>query len=197
MRARPDTASNSPATSAAAIAAEAWPAVVDVDCPWHRGQVATWLSPEHEVGPPLSPPYAAERAGRWADAAAYWKGVASPFEQALALARSGDPDLLTEAVRLFDRQGCAAAAHRARVLLRSTGARVPRATAASSHPQGLTPREEEVLVLLEKGLPDADIAEALVISRRTAEHHVASVLAKLGASSRRELAVGGRAATPG
>ncbi len=182
---------------AAEMAAEAWPAVLTVDCPWNRGQVATWLAPEVEVSRPLSEPYAAERDGRWADAAAYWEGVTSPFEQALALARSGDPELLTEAVGLFDRQGAAAAAHRTRVLLRATGARVPRATAASSHPQGLTPREEEVLALVSKGLADADIAEALVISRRTAEHHVASVLAKLGASSRRELALGGRAATPG
>jgi DNA-binding NarL/FixJ family response regulator len=147
--------------------------------------------------PPLAEPYAAEREGRWADAAAYWEGVASPFEQALALARSGEPELLTGAVRIFDRLGCAAAAHRARVLLRATGARVPRATAASSHPQGLTPREEEVLVLVTRGLGDAEIAETLVISRRTAEHHVASLLAKLGASGRRELGLGGRAATPG
>jgi DNA-binding CsgD family transcriptional regulator/tetratricopeptide (TPR) repeat protein len=182
---------------AAEIAAEAWPVLAGVDCPWHRGMVATWLSPEVEAHPPFSPPYAAEREGRWADAAAYWEGVSSPFEQALALARSGDPALLTEAVRLFDRQGSAAAAHRARVLLRATGARVPRATAASSHPQGLTPREEEVLVLVTRGLGDAEIAETLVISRRTAEHHVASLLAKLGASSRRELGLGGRAATLG
>ena len=182
---------------AAEIAAEAWPVLDDVDCPWHRGMVATWLPATVEAQPPFSPPYAAECEGRWADAAAYWASVESPFEQGLALARSGDPELLTEAVRLFDRHGNASAAHRARVLLRATGARVPRATAASSHPQGLTPREEEVLALVTRGLGDADIAEALVISRRTAEHHVASLLAKLGVSSRRELGVGGRAVTPG
>ena len=56
----------------------------------------------------------------------------------------------------------------------------------------------EVLDLVRSGLSDAGIAERLVISRRTAEHHVASILAKLGASSRRELVeMGGVAATNG
>ena len=41
--------------------------------------------------------------------------------------------------------------------------------------------------LLTLGYTDAGIAERLVISRRTAEHHVSSVLTKLGLDSRREL----------
>ena len=45
-----------------------------------------------------------------------------------------------------------------------------------------------MLGLVTEGLSDAAIAERLVISRRTAEHHVSSILTKLGARSRRELA---------
>ncbi len=173
------------------IAEEAWPHVRDVDCPWHRGQVATWLPADVDAGLPLSPPYVLERAGRWAEAAACWERLESPFEQGLALARSGEAELLADAVRIFDRLGATAAGARARAMLQALGAAVPRATRASAHPHGLTPREQEVLRLVVRGLGDAAIAETLVISRRTAEHHVASILAKVGVRSRRELEMGG------
>ncbi len=174
--------------AAAESAAErAWSLVSGADCPWNRGAVATWLAAGIEVPQTLAPPYAAERAGRWVEAAELWRATGSPFDQALALARSGEPEPLGEAVRIFDRLGAAAAAARARALLRATGAAVPRATPASSHPAGLTTREQEVLGLVASGLTDAAIAERLVISRRTAEHHVASILAKLRVSGRGEL----------
>jgi DNA-binding NarL/FixJ family response regulator len=50
----------------------------------------------------------------------------------------------------------------------------------------LTAREEEVLALLGQGLSNMDIAARLYISRRTAEHHVSNILAKLGLGSRAE-----------
>jgi predicted ATPase/DNA-binding CsgD family transcriptional regulator len=49
---------------------------------------------------------------------------------------------------------------------------------------GLTVREIEVLQLVSLGLTDAQIAERLVISPRTVEAHVRSVLNKLGVNSR-------------
>ena len=48
----------------------------------------------------------------------------------------------------------------------------------------LTERENEVLALLADGLTDREIAEALVIGRRTVETHVANILAKLHVPSR-------------
>ena len=45
-----------------------------------------------------------------------------------------------------------------------------------------------MLALVSEGLTDSAIAARLVLSRRTVEHHVASILAKLGVASRQEAA---------
>jgi predicted ATPase/DNA-binding CsgD family transcriptional regulator len=52
----------------------------------------------------------------------------------------------------------------------------------------LTRREQEILGLLCQRLTDAEIAEALFISRFTASRHVANIYSKLGVGSRREAA---------
>ena len=52
----------------------------------------------------------------------------------------------------------------------------------------LTRREEEVLALLPHGLTNAQIADRLFISPKTAEHHVSRILNKLGLRSRVEAA---------
>jgi predicted ATPase/DNA-binding CsgD family transcriptional regulator len=50
----------------------------------------------------------------------------------------------------------------------------------------LTRREHEILGLLTERLTDAEIAERLFISPKTAGHHVSNILGKLGAANRRE-----------
>jgi DNA-binding NarL/FixJ family response regulator len=52
--------------------------------------------------------------------------------------------------------------------------------------RGLSPREEQVLRLLTAGRSNADIAGELFVSKRTVEHHVSSIFAKLGVTTRAE-----------
>jgi DNA-binding NarL/FixJ family response regulator len=62
------------------------------------------------------------------------------------------------------------------------------AAAEVQGPEALTPREREVLALVAEGLSNADVAERLYISPRTAAVHVSNILTKLGVSSRTEAA---------
>lgn len=111
-----------------------------------------------------------------------------------ALADSwGDPvPWLTEAAEFFDRSGNEPVATTCRGLLRRSGQGVSGTRPRAGLPDrlrraGVTTREAEVLRLLAEGGSNAAIAERLVLSRRTVEHHVASLLRKLGSVSRTEL----------
>ena len=89
------------------------------------------------------------------------------------------------ALETFERLGAVRDADAAAELLRSLGA------GGRAWPRGrgeLTKRETEVLSLLAAGFSNAKIGERLFISRRTAEHHVASILSKLDLRSRAEAA---------
>jgi predicted ATPase/DNA-binding CsgD family transcriptional regulator len=55
-------------------------------------------------------------------------------------------------------------------------------------PSSLTPREYEIVELITQGLSNREIADELVISPATAARHVANILAKLGFSSRTQVA---------
>ena len=57
-----------------------------------------------------------------------------------------------------------------------------------ANPSGLTDRQVEILGLLGNGLTNPEIAERLVLSVRTVDHHVSAILQKLGVTSRRHAA---------
>lgn len=69
-----------------------------------------------------------------------------------------------------------------KAVLAAAGQQVP--GRRMSRPAGLTDREVDVLRLLARGRSNADIARELVVSRRTAEHHVQHIYGKLGVSTR-------------
>ena len=169
-------------------AIRAWNVVRQIDGPWTRGIIATWL-PDTDaaaVAESLAPPYRAEALRRWDEAAELWDAIGSRFNAGLARARGGTREGLAEAAVRFDELGAEAAAARARSEARLQGWSTPRGrrAATKAHPQGLTRREAEVATLLAEGMSNAAIADRLVLSPRTVEHHVSAVMAKLDVSSR-------------
>ena len=135
-------------------------------------------------------PWSAGLRGDWRAAADGWAAAGDPYEQALELAGSGEPEPTVEGLRILDALGAAAAADRARERLRAMGTRVPRGPrpATRANPAGLTDRQLAVLGLVSEGMTNAEIADRLTVSVRTVDHHVAAVLGKLGVRSRREAA---------
>jgi len=102
----------------------------------------------------------------------------------------GDADACAEAVITLERLEATAVLPFARDRLREFGVSVPRGPRATTraHPAGLTARQVAVLELVREGLTNAEIADRLVLSVRTVDHHVAAILSKLNVSSRREAA---------
>ncbi len=122
-------------------------------------------------------------------------------EARLALARAlvtGAPDVARDEARTalaaFRQLGASRAMDAAGAVLRDLG----EATGARRRIQGeLTAREREVLELVARGMSNAQIAQTLVITEKTAGHHVSRILSKLGVRNRTEAAAHAASATQG
>ncbi|HEX3975681.1 MAG TPA: AAA family ATPase [Solirubrobacteraceae bacterium] len=162
---------------------------------WELGELLMWRRRgELADVPPArepAPPWCLELAGEGAAAARAWAELGCPYEAALAALAADDDALLRHGHAELLRLGApTSAAHVARVM-RERGVRDlrqgPRAS-TRENPAGLTARELDVVALLAEGLRNAQIAERLVVSRKTVDHHVSSILGKLGVSTRTEAA---------
>ena len=135
-------------------------------------------------------PYSHVAARDWRAAADGFGAEGWPYDRALMLSFLDGAEALAEALHIARTLGAAPLERRVTGRLRSLGHRVPRGpyAEARTNAAALTGRQLEVLALVAAGRTNAEIADALVVTVRTAEHHVAAVLRKLGASSRGDAA---------
>ena len=152
---------------------------------WFAGELAYW---QRQAGVPdeapdwIAEPYRLQLAGDPHGAAEAWRARGCPYEAARALAESSDEESLLLALAELDRLGARPAATQLR---RRLGLRGPRES-TRANPAGLTARELDVLRLVATGKRNTDVAAELVVSARTVDHHVSSILRKLGAHTRGE-----------
>jgi DNA-binding CsgD family transcriptional regulator len=175
---------------AAAEAAEVFALAEQRRHAWHTGELLFWRKRAGETVPAIdwvAPPFARQIAGDWQHAADLWLARGCPFEEARALAEGDEPARL-RALEIFDRLGAGPAAASLRRDMRLSGTRrIPRGPRTSTRRNrfGLTNREMTVLGHMADGLTNPEIGETLYISPKTVDHHVSSILSKLGTPSRR------------
>ncbi|GLW59063.1 LuxR family transcriptional regulator [Kitasatospora phosalacinea] len=126
-----------------------------------------------------------------------WRNIGRPYEAARAeerLARAlADRDPQTAAERLaaaeatYTTLGATSDAARCQHVRRDLGLGRMASPGRRGYGEALSPRERQVAELVGQGVSNQDIAQALFLSPRTVEHHVASVLRKLGVG-RKEVA---------
>lgn len=145
-----------------------------------------WLTPD------VQPPSLEQMVDAWQTSVAAFERYGHPYETARSRAR------LAAALKAAgDAAGSRREADTARAVAKQLGATpllhelddlgAPTPSTASS-PDTLTPREQEVLELVARGLTNGQVGQQLFISTKTASVHVSRILAKLGAASRTEAA---------
>lgn len=119
-------------------------------------------------------------------AAARWKQLGCPYEQALLLWEGEESDK-KEAIAIVHELGAQAVYEKMKQEMKEAGIKnIPRGIrkATQANPAHLTEREMGVLLLLQEGMANKEIAEKLFVSAKTVDHHISSILFKLDVNSR-------------
>ncbi|MFJ4868680.1 LuxR C-terminal-related transcriptional regulator [Streptomyces sp. NPDC088757] len=142
-----------------------------------------------------------EAVGLLADAEARWRLLGRPFDAAraaeargrclLGLRGEAAADEVREVVEVYRRLDARWDVARCRRLLRRHDIVTTHRRGRLGYGDQLSPREQEVARLVVQGRANRDIAESLVLSPRTVEHHVARIMRKLNAASRTDIALVG------
>ena len=104
------------------------------------------------------------------------------------LLKDAEPELLVQAMHAAARGDALIAPNvTARLLETFAGARAGQPPPAPIEP--LSPREEEVLLAVARGLTNSEIAQDLYVSISTVKAHVAAIMTKIGARNRVEIAI--------
>ncbi|MFJ7957107.1 response regulator [Streptomyces sp. NPDC096319] len=103
------------------------------------------------------------------------------------LLKNAGPELLVQAIHAAADGDALIAPNITRRLLATFADQAPAVPAQPNNP--LTEREEEVLALVARGRTNAEIATELFVSLSTVKTHVASLMTKLGARNRVEIAM--------
>ncbi|MFC8899368.1 LuxR C-terminal-related transcriptional regulator [Streptomyces cinereoruber] len=142
-----------------------------------------------------------EAVGLLAEAEERWRLLGRPFDAAraaeargrclLGLRGEAAADEVREVVEAYRRLDARWDVARCRRLLRRHDIVTTHRRGRLGYGDRLSPREQEVARLVVQGRANRDIAESLVLSTRTVEHHVARIMRKLNAASRADIALAG------
>ncbi|MGW0807185.1 response regulator [Nonomuraea sp. NPDC002799] len=105
------------------------------------------------------------------------------------LLKNTDADSLVEAVRVVARGDGLISPGVTRRLITAFAEQTPARREPAADPEGLTPREREVLACIGRGMSNAEIAKELDMAEATTKTHVSRVLGKLGLKSRVQAAI--------
>ena len=151
------------------------------------------------IDPALPQAIALELSGDFAQAAQEWLNSGYLFEAALV--RISDTTIepkakLAQAHKEFQSMDATVAIGFVRRVAGNLGITLPKNSrkcgpyhAARSNALGLTPREVDILTMILDGVSNREISARLNRSLRTIEHHVSSILGKMGVESRVQAAI--------